>query len=68
MRERMMAAAMRVEVREMRRMWRRWEEGEGEGEWGMRREEILAGKVGNVEGCGGGGGVGGEGKEGKKGF
>ena len=63
-RERAMAAARKADEREMRRMWRRWKEGEGE--WGMSREEMLAGKVGSVEGGGGGGG--GEGNEGKKGF
>lgn len=61
--ERMIAAARRAEDREMRMRWRRREEWEGE--WGMSKEEMLAGKVGSVEGEGGGGG---EGNEGKKGF
>lgn len=49
-----MAAASREAEREMRR-WR-WEEEEAV--WGMRMEDILAGKVGSVEGGGGGGGAG----------
>lgn len=61
--ERRMAAARRAEEREMRMRWRRWEEWEEE--WGMSKEEMLAGKVGSVVDEGGGGG---EGNEGKKGF